>query len=64
MQIEVDEYQKKLENKMNELKNSQQANGVESCLKCQKVIGCEIRNSYVIAVYNSMNKGKSGDFEF
>ena len=37
---------------------------VESCLKCAKIIGCEIRNEYVKKVYESMNKGQGGGFEF
>ena len=61
---ELDEYQKTLDEKLEELKKSQQENGVESCLECPKIIGCEIRASYVLAVYNSMNKGQGGDFEF
>lgn len=63
MQV-IDEYQEKLDEAISELKKSQEQNGVDSCLKCEKVIGCEIRNSYVLAVYNSMNKGEGGDFEF
>ncbi|WOE69263.1 hypothetical protein [Hydrogenimonas thermophila] len=37
---------------------------VQSCLKCEKVIGCQIRNEYVRKVYESMNKGQGGGFEF
>ena len=37
---------------------------VQSCFKCVKVIGCEIRNEYVKKVYESMNKGQGGGFEF
>ena len=37
---------------------------VDSCMKCEKVIGCEVRNEYVKKVYESMSKGKGGGFEF
>jgi hypothetical protein len=33
-------------------------------MKCEKMFGCEIRELYVKAVYESMNKGRSGGFEF
>ncbi|WP_457596440.1 hypothetical protein [Hydrogenimonas sp.] len=42
----------------------QKEHGVESCMKCEKVIGCEVRNDYVKKVYESMNKGQGGGFEF
>jgi hypothetical protein len=59
-----DEFIKTLEIKIQELKDCQQKNKVDSCLKCDKTIGCKIRKDYVIAVYQSMNKGNSGGFEF
>jgi len=37
---------------------------IQSCFKCEKIIGCEIRNEYVKKVYESMNKGQGGGFEF
>jgi len=63
-QKELDEYEKKLEEETKRLKECQNDKMVDSCLKCDKIIGCEIRNSYVKAVYDSMNKGQSGGFEF
>ncbi|RUM45270.1 MAG: hypothetical protein DSY46_03335 [Hydrogenimonas sp.] len=42
----------------------QKEHGVESCMKCNKIIGCPIRNEYVQKVYESMNKGQGGGFEF
>lgn len=64
MQTEINSYQEKLEESLKKLKESQNSNGVESCLQCEKVIGCEVRNLYVKLVYESMNGGESGDFEF
>ncbi|WP_200763915.1 hypothetical protein [Nitrosophilus alvini] len=61
---EYDEYELKMFEKLEILKKCQEENSINSCLKCKKIIGCEIRKSYVNAVYESMNKGKGGGFEF
>ncbi|WP_300366279.1 hypothetical protein [Hydrogenimonas sp.] len=37
---------------------------VDSCMKCEKIIGCDIRSDYVKKVYESMSKGEGGGFEF
>ena len=42
----------------------QKEHGVDSCMKCEKIIGCELRGEYVKKVYESMNKGQGGGFEF
>ena len=57
-------YIKELEEETFHLKVCQKSKNIDSCLKCEKIIGCKIRNNYVKAVYNSMNKGQSGGFEF
>ncbi len=59
-----DKWELALEEKLIELKECQEKHGVKSCMKCEKIIGCEIRNMYVNAVYESMNKGTGGGFEF
>jgi len=46
------------------LKSCQKEHKIDSCMKCKDVIGCEIRKRYVNAVYQSMNKGIGGGFEF
>jgi hypothetical protein len=46
------------------VKKCQKEHKVDSCLKCKEIIGCEIRKTYINAVYQSMNKGDSGGFEF
>ncbi len=61
---ELDEWELKREEQMKVLLECQQKMGFKSCLACEKLIGCEIRNSYVKAVYESMNKGHGGGFEF
>jgi hypothetical protein len=60
----MDEFEKKLEEKTKELLECQNQKNLNSCLQCQKIIGCETRNLYVKAVYESMNKGKGGGFDF
>ncbi len=61
---ELDEFEKKLEEQIINLHECQQKHQVDSCLKCFHVIGCEVRKTYVSAVYNSMSKGATGGFEF
>lgn len=58
------DFDKELDIKLKELNECQQNNNVDSCLKCDKIIECEMRNSYVEAVYKSMNSGSSGEFDF
>jgi hypothetical protein len=53
-----------LEEKTKELKTCQHEKNLKSCLGCDKVNECELRDSYVKAVYESMNKGAGGGFEF
>ena len=62
--IELNEWQLALEKKLQELKECQIKEGINSCMKCEKMIGCTLRDSYVKAVYSSMNKGSGGGFEF
>ncbi len=53
-----------LEEKTKELQTCQQDKGLKSCLGCEKVNNCDIRDTYVKAVYESMSKGVGGGFEF
>ena len=46
------------------LQACQKEHNVDSCMKCEKILGCEVRNDYVKKVYESMNKGQGGGFEF
>lgn len=59
-----DIYEQKLQETTVELKTCQKSNKVKSCMQCKKIIGCDIRKRYVNAVYQSMNKGAGGGFEF
>jgi hypothetical protein len=57
-------YDDKLDKKLEEVQECQQNHNVETCIKCDQVIGCTLRNEYVKSVYESMNKGEGGGFEF
>ncbi len=61
---ETNEYKLQLAEREKKLINCQKEKNLNSCLKCDMIINCVIRNEYVKAVYNSMNKGQSGGFEF
>jgi hypothetical protein len=60
----LDEWEIALKQQKAILEKCQQEHGVHSCLKCEKLLACEIRDAYVKAVYDSMNKGTGGGFEF
>ncbi|QDF29023.1 hypothetical protein [Halarcobacter anaerophilus] len=61
---ETDEWEKKLDSKVAELKQCQESNNLNSCTPCDKFFECELRKEYILAVYESMNKGSGGGFEF
>ena len=60
----LDEWQIALKQKRVELEACQAEHQVKSCMKCEKLLDCELRDSYIKAVYDSMSKGKGGGFEF
>ena len=59
-----DSFEIKLQEKLIELRQCQEQKSLESCLKCEKILECELRDSYIVTVYESMNKGQGGGFEF
>lgn len=61
---QMDEWEEKLELKLDELKKCQESNQISSCNSCDKFFDCELRKKYVLAVYESMSKGAGGGFEF
>ena len=61
---ELDKWELALEQKLKELKECQEKMNLDSCFKCQKLLECDLRSAYVKAVYESMNKGQGGGFEF
>jgi len=64
MTEQKDKWKLALEKELEVLKKCQNENNVDSCLKCQKILKCEVREKYVKVVYESMNKGSGGGFEF
>ena len=60
----LDKWELALEDKLKELQDCQQQKGLDSCFKCELTFECNLRKEYVKAVYESMNKGQGGGFEF
>jgi len=61
---ELDEWQILLIQKRGELEDCQKHNHLQSCMPCPQFLDCELRDSYIKAVYDSMSKGEGGGFEF
>ena len=59
-----DKWEELLEVQIKILKQCQNDKNITSCTPCDKLLDCEIRNNYIKAVYESMNKGSGGGFEF
>ena len=60
----LDEWQIMMGQKKIFLEKCQQEKQLSSCMKCDKILECETRDSYIKAVYDSMSKGAGGGFEF
>jgi hypothetical protein len=60
----LDEWKIALVQKKSELEKCQVENGVKSCMQCTKLLECELRDTYIKSVYDSMSKGTGGGFEF
>lgn len=61
---QLDQWELKLEEHLKILKECQQEHHLNSCMSCDKLLECQTRDQYVVAVYESMNKGSGGGFEF
>ncbi len=59
-----DIFEQQLDVELLKLRECQEKQQVPSCSTCEHFIGCDVRQSYVNAVYNSMSKGDTGGFEF
>lgn len=62
--IQMDKWEEALEIEIEKLNNCQFQRGIESCLRCSLILDCLLRKEYIKAVYESMNKGTGGGFEF
>lgn len=60
----LDEWEIKLDKELFNLKSCQESHNLKSCIPCDEFFKCELRKKYVITVYESMNKGSGGGFEF
>ncbi len=63
-ELEKDKWQLALDKPLDTLKKCQNDKNIDSCFKCDKILDCEVRDTYIKAVYESMNKGSGGGFEF
>ncbi|NLY04059.1 MAG: hypothetical protein GXZ15_04385 [Campylobacter sp.] len=59
-----DKYDIYLDDMIVKLKECQQNYKFNSCLECEKLLDCQLRDEYVKASYESMSKGQDGGFEF
>lgn len=59
-----DIFEEVLQEKKALLQACQQEKNIFTCSDCEKMFECEIRKTYVKAVYESMAKGHGGGFEF
>jgi len=57
-------FEERLTQMISEVQRCQKEKGHDSCMKCEKLIGCELRKEYVQVTYESMSKGEIGGFEF
>ncbi len=60
----LDQWEEKLEDILKDLNSCQNSKDLNSCKPCSEFFECVLRKRYVITVYESMNKGSSGGFEF
>ncbi len=60
----LDKWEVALEVQIKLLEQCQSEKSIESCSKCQYIFECQTRKEYIKAVYESMNKGTGGGFEF
>lgn len=60
----LDAWQTALSERKSELESCQAEHRLKSCMSCEKLLDCEVRDAYIKAVYDSMSKGAGGGFEF
>ncbi|MDD2697615.1 MAG: hypothetical protein PHF17_02305 [Arcobacteraceae bacterium] len=60
----LDKWEEALEVQIELLTQCQEEKSLTSCMQCQYVLECLTRKEYIKAVYESMNKGTGGGFEF
>lgn len=60
----LDKWEEALEVQITILQNCQDEKSLNSCIQCQNILECLTRKEYIRSVYESMNKGSGGGFEF
>ncbi len=61
---EKDKFELHLDEMIKKIQTCQEEKNHKSCSVCEFYLGCQLRDEYVKAVYNSMSKGDTGGFEF
>ena len=61
---ENNSFEERLTQMIGEVQVCQKEKAVDTCMKCEKLVGCELRKQYVQVTYESMSKGEIGGFEF
>ncbi len=61
---ESNSFEERLSSMITKVQQCQKDNSLDSCMKCEKLIGCDLRKEYVQTTYESMSKGEIGGFEF
>ncbi len=64
LQVEYDDWNQALDAQIVIIEKCQVDKNLTTCSACKEIIECETRKAYVKAVYESMNKGAGGGFEF
>lgn len=62
--IDKDRWQIELDKQLSIIQDCQKNKQLTSCNSCKEILDCKVRDTYVNAVYESMNKGTGGGFEF
>lgn len=62
--MEKDKWEIALDNQKKLVEECQESKQIDSCMGCKEILECKIRKDYVNSVYESMNKGAGGGFEF
>ncbi len=61
---ESNPFEERLSGMIAKVQQCQKDKDLDSCMKCDMLIGCDLRKEYVQTTYESMSKGEIGGFEF
>lgn len=63
-QTVLNEWQIAFSQKKEDLERCQKEKHLKSCMPCDKLLDCVVRDAYIKSLYDSMSKGAGGGFEF